>query len=129
MSLFADSGASASRLSWPGLSRPSTSSSVRRPKTCHARDKRGHDGRLRLDSGSDRARSQSYAQGGIVARLAVKSESLIQPSGLPSSFTSTLDHSPDCASTLTFAFFGTRLSNLQPPALLSWTTGVALIAK
>src|SRR5215470_8614920 len=71
----------------------------------------------------------SYAQGGIVERFAVRSESLIRPSGLPSSSTSTLDHSLNCARTLTFAFFGTRLSDLQTPALLSCTTGVARIAK
>jgi hypothetical protein len=62
--------------------------------------------------GADPSRS-SYAQGGIVARLDVKSEVLIWPSGLPSSSTSTLDQAPDWTRILTLAFRGTRLSDLQ----------------
>ena len=40
--------------------------------------------------------SSSYPQGGIVARLGVKSEAFIRPSGLPSSSMSTLNQAPDC---------------------------------
>ncbi len=53
-------------------------------------------------------------QGGIVARLDVKSEVLTWPSALPSSSMSTLDQAPDCARILTLAFRGTRMSDLQP---------------
>jgi hypothetical protein len=52
-------------------------------------------------------------QGGIVARLDVKSEAFMRPSGLPSSLMSTVDQSPSCTRILTFEFRGTRLSDLQ----------------
>ncbi len=61
------------------------------------------------------ARGKVQPQGGIVARLDVKSEVLIWPSTLPSSSMSTPDQAPDCTRILTLAFRGTRLSALQPP--------------
>jgi len=61
------------------------------------------------------ARGKVQPQGGIVARLDVKSEVLIWPSTLPSSSMSTPDQAPDCTRILTLAFRGTRLSTLQPP--------------
>ena len=60
-------------------------------------------------------RGKVQPQGGIVARLDVKSEVLIWPSTLPSSSMSTPDQAPDCTRILTLAFRGTRLSALQPP--------------
>jgi hypothetical protein len=53
-------------------------------------------------------------QGGIVARLDVKSDVLTWPSALPSSSMSTPDQAPDCTRILTLAFRGTRMSDLQP---------------
>ena len=52
-------------------------------------------------------------QGGMVARLDVKSEVLTWPSAIPSSSMSTPDQAPDCTRILTLAFRGTRLSDMQ----------------
>src|SRR5262249_21159344 len=52
-------------------------------------------------------------QGGIVARLEVRSEVFIRPSALPSSSMSTLHQAPDWPRILTLAFRGTLLPDLQ----------------
>src|SRR3974390_1066737 len=70
-------------------------------------------------------------QGGIVARLDVRSAVLTRPSALPSSSMSTSDQTPDCARILILAFRGTRVSDLHPREfpLFSGRTGVVRIAK
>src|SRR4026207_1482950 len=74
-------------------------------------------------------------QGGIVARSDGRSAVLTWPSAYPSSSTSTPDQAPDCARILTLAFFGTRLSALQPKrsppppaaAAVWWTHGARAV--
>ena len=84
------------------------------PKRRHERCRYGPlAGIRRREACALRPMGPSYAQGGIVARLEVKSEVFIRPSALPSSSMSTLHQAPDWPRILTFEFRGTLLPDLQ----------------